>query len=283
MKIGVFSVCMPEYEPLDALSVLAELGYDGIEWRVTEDDGDRAKPSFWSGNRSSMTADEVIAGAAPIRQKSEELGLEMPSLGTYIDSHDLDIVRHHMKAAVAIGAGSLRISPGRYVQGDQSYPKQMEIAREAYARVADMAGQYKVRALIETHMGLLTPSVISTMAVLEGLNPEHVGIMWDPGNQVVEGSEVYSMALETAGEYLAEVHVKNLEQVRSESEDGRVTWGAASCPVREGIVDWPAVVDALARFGYDGWLFYEDFSTESPTRGKLQEFLPWFRKLTCAN
>lgn len=279
MKIGVFTVCMPEFEPFDVLEVLAELGYDGIEWRVTKDEGDRSQPSFWAGNRSSMTADEVIAEAVPLRRKAEELGLEMPSLAAYIDSHDLDIVQHHMKAAVAIGAGNLRVSPGKYVHGKHLYRRQLEIAREAFARVAELARKHKVRALIETHMGLLTPSVFTAMAVLEGLDPEHVGIIWDPGNQVVEGSEVYSMALETAGEYLAEVHVKNMKQVPCKSEDGRVIWKAVPCPVSDGIVDWPAVIDALGRFGYDGWLFYEDFSSDSPTRVKLQEFLPWFRNL----
>lgn len=230
-----------------------------------------------------MTADEVIAEAVPLRQKAEELGLEMPSLGTYIDSHDLDIVRHHMKAAVAIGAGSLRVSPGNYVHGEQSFRRQMEIAREAFAQVSELARQYEVRALIETHMGLLTPSVFTAMAVLEGLDPEHVGIIWDPGNQTVEGSEVYSMALEIAGEYLAEVHVKNMKQVPCRTENGRVVWEAVPCPVTDGIVDWPAVIEALARFGYDGWMFYEDFSSDSPIRIKLQEFLSWFRNLTCVS
>ena len=35
MKYGVFSVSMPEYNPEETLKILKELGYDGVEWRVT--------------------------------------------------------------------------------------------------------------------------------------------------------------------------------------------------------------------------------------------------------
>ena len=62
MKFGIFTVSIPEYDPEKALEVAAEIGYDGLEWRVIKDDGDRSKPSFWSGNRTSMTAEELLAG-----------------------------------------------------------------------------------------------------------------------------------------------------------------------------------------------------------------------------
>lgn len=35
MKYGVFSVSTPEYTPEETLKLLSDLGYDGIEWRVT--------------------------------------------------------------------------------------------------------------------------------------------------------------------------------------------------------------------------------------------------------
>ncbi|POP36226.1 sugar phosphate isomerase/epimerase, partial [Blautia producta] len=34
MKTGVFTVSMPEYSPKEAVRILKELGYDGVEWRV---------------------------------------------------------------------------------------------------------------------------------------------------------------------------------------------------------------------------------------------------------
>ena len=64
MKLGVFTVSMPDYDILETFDKLAGLGYDGAELRVCEDKGDRAKPSFWSGNRTTLTATEVLSRAS---------------------------------------------------------------------------------------------------------------------------------------------------------------------------------------------------------------------------
>jgi sugar phosphate isomerase/epimerase len=280
MKFGVFTVSIPDWEPLEALERLAAMGYDGVEWRCTEDKGDRSKPSFWSGNRTSMTAREIIEKAPALKKKAAEVGMAMPSLGSYINCNDLADVELHMQAAVAIGAKSLRIDPGRYDPKVGGYPELLKKARSQYAKVAKLAQKYGVRAVLETHMGQLGPSVGKAVSILGKLDPECVGIMWDPGNQVVEGGEVPLMALEIAGEYLAEVHVKNTRFQRSdETKDGQTIWWAMSAPVNEGIVNWPVVMAALKKVGYDGWMFFEDFCTEQPLVERLQGNLKWFREL----
>ncbi|MBN1673513.1 MAG: sugar phosphate isomerase/epimerase [Kiritimatiellae bacterium] len=279
IKLGVFTVSMPDYEPMQALEIAKELGYDGVEWRVTTDKGDKAKPSFWSGNRTTMTAEAVLAQADALKEKAAALGLEMPSLGTYIGCENPDAVDLHMRAAVALGAKSLRIGPGKYSADAGPYPAQLAQAQAHYAKVAELAGKHGVRALIETHMGLLTPTVAKTMNVLQGLSPEQVGIMWDPGNQVKEGSELYDMAIEIAGEYLAEVHVKNMTWVAKGEERGQTIWQTAATPVGKGVVNWPAVVDSLKAHGYEGWLFFEDFSTDVPLYERLKQNVAWFREL----
>ncbi|MFP4379332.1 MAG: sugar phosphate isomerase/epimerase family protein [Candidatus Sumerlaeia bacterium] len=279
IKLGVFSVSMPDYEPMDALEVLAELGYDGVEWRVTNDEGDRENPSFWSGNRTSMTAEEVVERADALKTKASELGLEMPSLGTYIGCEDLQVVEGHMMAAKTLGAKSLRIGPGGYDKENGHYWDDIKKAKEQYAKVADLAAEHGVRALIETHMNLLCPSVSKTMRILEGLDPKHVGIMWDPGNQVKEGLEVYSMALDMAGEYLAEVHVKNMRYEKGERERGQQQWSDHWCRIQDGIANWPAIIDELKKRGYEGWMMFEDFSTEVPLKDRLKNNVTWFREL----
>jgi len=279
IRLGVFSVSMPEYEPAEAMELLAELGYQGVEWRVNTDTGDRAKPSFWSGNRTTQTAAEIVANADDLIQRAEELGLEMPTLGTYIDCYDFDVVEQHMHAAASIGARSLRIGPGGYDRTKATFHQHMASARAAYAQVADLAAKYDVRAVIETHMGLLTPTVATARMVLEGLDPRHVGIMWDPGNQVVEGNERYDMALDIAGDYLAEVHVKNLRHVPQPQPDGSIIYKSEACPVHQGEVNWAAVVTELNRIGYNGWVMFEDFSTTIPTRDRLAANIAYFRKL----
>ncbi len=202
----------------------------------------------------------------------------MPSVGAYIDCNNLDDVRLHCEAAQALGAKNIRIGPGRYDE-TRNYIDQVNHAKKQYAKVAGIAEEYEVRAVIETHMGQLGPSVTQAMDILKNLPDEHVGIMWDPGNQVAEGLEVYSMALDIAGDYLAEVHIKNLLWEYSEQNGRQSVWQSSTCPVHRGIVNWPKLIALLKNRNYDGWLFFEDFSTEQPLDIRLKENLKWFREL----
>lgn len=269
---------MPDYEPIETAALLKTLGYDGVEWRCTADAGDRSKPSFWSGNRTSMTAEEIIRRAPELKAT----GLAMPSLGSYIaiDSCTFADAELHMRAAAAIGAKNLRISAGQYGRAPGKFWDLFKKARENYAKLADLAAKHNVRAVIETHMGQLGPSVSKARAIIEGLNPKHVGIMWDPANQVFEGSETYKMALEIAGEYLAEVHAKNSRWVPGEETSGYRSWLYQSAPLRNGIVNWPELIKVLKDTGYNDWIIFEDFSTEVPLLDRLKDNLAWFRELT---
>ncbi len=281
MKLGVFTVSMPDYSPEGCLNKLHELGYDGVEWRITEDNGDTSVPDFWSGNRTTMTAEQLINKAERLKKIAASLNISMPSLGAYIDCNNLDDVRQHCEAAQAIGAKNVRIGPGIYDE-TRNYIDQVNHAKKQYAKVAGIAKEYEVRAVIETHMGQLGPSVTKAMAILDGLPSNHVGIMWDPGNQICEGMELYSMVLDSIGEYLAEVHIKNMQWNYCEQETGQFSWEASTCPVHKGIVNWPKLIDLLKKRDYTGWLFFEDFSTEKPLDIRLKENLKWFKELIAA-
>jgi len=282
MKLGVFTVSMPDYEPLEALDLLAKLGYDGIEWRCTTDTGDKTKPGFWSGNRTTMTAAEIIERAPELKKRAQAAGIAMPSLGAYIGAGTttFEDAELHMRATAAIGAKNVRISAGSYGRRPGTYWELLKQARESYVKLAELAAKHNVRAVIETHMGQLGPSVSKARTILEGLDPKHVGIMWDPANQVMEGSETYKMALEIAGEYLAEVHAKNARYVPGEKTDGYRVWKYESSPLRDGVVNWPEVIKCLKAIGYNDWIFFEDFSTGQPLLDRLTDNLKWFRELT---
>jgi len=85
--------------------------------------------------------------------------------------------------------------------------------------------------------------------------------------------------LDAAGEYLAEVHIKNMQWNYCEQENGKFIWEASTCPVQKGLVNWPNLISLLKKRNYKGWLFFEDFSTEKPLDFRLKENLTWFREL----
>ena len=70
MRFAVFTVGLPEYTPEEAVVVLSDLGYDGVEWRVTDQapspDG---RPGFWAGNRCTWPLTSFVEDAPRIRAR----------------------------------------------------------------------------------------------------------------------------------------------------------------------------------------------------------------------
>ena len=100
---------------------------------------------------------------------------------------------------------------------------------------------------------------------------------------VYEGYEQYRLGLEVLGPYLAHVHIKNARWERTGTRaDGSVEWRATFAPLRKGIADLSALMRALRAVGYDGWLSFEDFSTERPTAERIVDNLAYVRHLLAA-
>ena len=88
MKYAVFTVSTPDYTPEETVQKLKEYGYDGVEWRVT--DQEKADGSgFWNGNRATIPFSTFEQDAPRFRQITEEAGLGQSGAGTYVLCDDL--------------------------------------------------------------------------------------------------------------------------------------------------------------------------------------------------
>ncbi|MBV9786720.1 MAG: TIM barrel protein, partial [Chloroflexi bacterium] len=211
MKYAVFTVGLPELTPEQAVTTLRDLGYDGVEWRVTDQApaGDGV-PGFWAGNRCTWPLSSLLADAPRIAALTAQAGLDMPSVGTYVTCEDPVAVEQAMQGVAKLGASQLRVNVPKY-DGDESYRQARDRAQSQYREVAALAQQYGLRALIELHHGSLLPSASAAAAFLAPFDPRYVGAIHDAGNMVYEGYEQYRLGLEVLGPYLAHVHLKNAD------------------------------------------------------------------------
>lgn len=273
MKIAVFTVSLPEYTPEEAVAKLREHGYDGVEWRVIDQQpSPDGQPGFWAGNRATWPLSSFVADAPRIRAMTQDAGLEMPALGTYASCGDLNAVEQAMKGAAALGVPQLRINVPKY-DGQAPFLALRDRAMAEYRNVASMARQYGVKALVEIHHGSVVPSASAAALFLDGLDPQDVGTIHDAGNMVYEGHEQYRLGLETLGPYLAHVHIK--DAAWRQAADG--SWNAGWATIGEGIVDFPALFTALDAVGYDSWVSVEDFSTAVPADERLRRNIDFIR------
>lgn len=264
-KLSVFTVMVPDLTPAETAASLRDLGYDGVEWRVTHIPPERRSeaPSFWGNNQ--CTFEPTLDAAQDAQATAQGAGLTIVGLGTYIDVGDLAATENALQFAQACGARQIRVGAGRWPSGE-SYAASYDRARTFLTGVQDLARQYQVKALVEIHHGTIIPSASLAFRLVDGFDPDAIGVIHDAGNMAREGYEDYRLGLELLGPYLAHVHVKNARYVRPA---GGGVWQGEWSPLDDGVVDWDALFGALHQVGYDGWLGLEDFSGVRPSRETL--------------
>jgi sugar phosphate isomerase/epimerase len=274
MKISLFTVMAPDLTPEEVAPLLAAAGYQGVEWRVTSIPPERRNepPSFWGNNYCTLAPTEEDARRG--RLLAESAGLAIPNLGTYIAAGDVAATEVAMRLARIAGAPQIRIGVGR--TGDGSYRELWPKTRAFLDDVAGVARQHGVRALIEIHHGTIAASASAAYRLLDGHDPEVMGVIYDPGNMVHEGYEEYGLGLELLGPYLAHVHLKNAAWERP---SGGGVWRARWSPLEDGVVDFARLLAALHEVGYDGWLGLEDFSRARPTLEALRHNIKFVKDL----
>lgn len=282
MKLGVFAQFLPQLTPEQAIELVAKLGFEGIMLPV--------RPQPREGHNTCLTPRQVLERAEALRGQAHSLGLALPSVGGYGGftlertlEQDLAGIDTMLAAAAALGARHVRVSTaGTMTRLSPPYPKMLDLAKRQYAEAVKLARKHGVRIVIETHNGQVGPSVMKARAIMEGLDPDFIGIAWDVSNQLIDGREPYKVAAAIAGEYLAELHAKNLRfEPTGDVEDGQQVWKPVLAPLREGITHWPMVISTLKTTGFDGWIFFEQVI---PREGEsIEEAMldcrSWFQEL----
>ena len=275
MKYSVFTVSTPEYSPKEIVPILKELGYDGVDFRVfkriTDEKVLSEKPSFWGNNKCQINLEAIDSELREIKLLSEKEGIEISGLSSYLSCDgDIGEIESVLRAAAEIDCKRVRINTPWYDK-EKSYASQFEKGIEGYKRVEALSKKYGVKALFEMHMNNITPSASAAEKFARSFDPKYVGVIYDIGNMVSEGYEIYSWGLEVLGEYLDYVHVKNACKVRDgEYEDGSLKWKTDHSPFNEGIADFNALYSALKSIGYDDYIVTEDFSGSLDTLEKLK-------------
>ncbi|WP_322906231.1 sugar phosphate isomerase/epimerase family protein [Paenibacillus campi] len=275
IRLSVFTVCTPDLTPEQLIQSARDAGIDGIEWRyaaIPADAQDEA-PSFWRHNRCSIAPGSAADELTQLRAHCNEYGIQPIALVPYLKCGDLDAAQQAFAAGAQLGVQMLRVGVPSYDGTRHIDELQQEAVRYLHA-IQDMAASYGIKALIETHHGTIAPSASLALRLVDGLNPQHVGVLYDPGNMVHEGFEHYRMGIELLGPYIAHVHVKNAAW-----QQQNVQWRCEWAPLHAGIVPWEHILRILLANGYDGYIGIEDFSGQLASNDMLQQFADTFRPL----
>ncbi len=164
----------------------------------------------------------------------------------------LDWLRSEFALAGELGCRVVVVHPSVEPISDKDRPSRMAQARKSLSEVARMAGHSGVRAGVEPLPRSCLGNTAGEMDLLLGeLSVEQVGICLDVNHANV-GQDLVCF-IQHFGRRIISLHISDNDGVDEKH------WLPG-----EGVIDWPAVINALRAVGYDGPWMYEvnrgDFS-----------------------
>jgi len=274
--ISLFTACAP-WLPLDELAPLsAAAGISGIDLACKPHRFDPARaPGFWDNNAAVLDLDRIEVLAPAAARVLGDWRLKCPVLAGYAPAGDLASARKLAWAARALGSVAVRMWVDRPERG--RIAAQFAAQRSAWAELARIADGEGVRFVLETHDGTLATSPSAALRLLDGLDPRHVGVIYDIANTVREGSEPLESAIGLLGEFLVHVQVKDVwHRSGGTSWDGTATGFA---PLGQGTLRWPMIIGQLDAAGYHGWLSIENFTGLDLGPSRIAQDASWLRDM----
>lgn len=255
LNFSVYTLSLPRLTPREGAALISSLGFRGVEWRYSEQRDQYAleEPSFTRNNR--CTVDPHHDSPSDIRRICESNSLESVGLAPYIVVGDLEGFRRAAVYALQIGAGFVRLRAPTV--DDRPFQELFAEGRDFFREVETISRETGVRGLLEIHQRSLCASAAMAERLMAGLDPRHVGVIYDVGNLVLEGYEDPRVGLAVLGPYLAHVHIKNAAWRKAPGTRG---WEPYWTALDDGMVDMRAFLRLLETNGYQGWVSLEDLT-----------------------
>lgn len=229
---ALFSSCLPGWSAQRVLSAAHALGTTSIEWG--------------SGPGDAITDPGEGARIAELCARAG-----VTSIGLSVQDPEIRLtapwrrLRGQLELAQTLGARQLRVLAEPFSGG--AIPEARRRHRRALDRLVKPASQAGIKILIETSPGTLAPGPELALALVGHQPPSVAGVLYDPGNMIIEGDLAPALAISLLGRHLAHVHVKNIVWSRSA---GRWRWRYAT--LATGRVRWREVALRLRDASYRG-------------------------------
>jgi len=246
MKKGINIWSIPGKSWPEAFKLAKELGFDGVEVDMGDESG------FF--NLSTTEED-----ALKIKAAAKEAGIELYSVCSGIGwscpvtSDDSEVrelakkyIRKQLDIASWLGCDTILVVPGycgiAWKKCDEVVPYDVayERAFEAIKELAPYAEEKKVAIGIENVWNRMFLSPLELRDFIDKIGSPYVGAYLDVGNMVQFGYP--EQWIDILGNRIKKVHFKDFSVSLNSFVD-----------LLEGDINYPAVMEAFKRVGYDDW------------------------------
>ncbi|NLW50465.1 MAG: sugar phosphate isomerase/epimerase [Candidatus Brocadiaceae bacterium] len=248
MKYAFMTFSTPEMELAPVLALARELGYDGIEVRVSAGHKHGLEPDATPEQRTAA-CDAVRATGVPICCVATSCRFADPAIREGLVQQALQCI----DLAADVGAGCIRVFGGQLPEGTAREAAVEQVA-EALGRLAGRARERGVAVCMETHDDWCDPHHVA--AVMQKVDDPAIAVNWDIMHPVRRGGATMDEAFEILKPWIRHVHF----------HDGKP--GEGLCLIGQGDIDHRRAVELLQGLGYDGYL-----SGEWINRGPHEDYL----------
>jgi protein FrlC len=247
IRIGSATSVLLNYSITDAVSILAQIGFDGVD--------------IWGGRphvyRSDYSETELIELRKMIKQEGLAVSSFMPAFYRY--PHSLsnpnervreDSINYMLRCAdnaAILGAEVLLVVPGRSLYG-QGIEDALNRFLDSISQVCIYCEQYEIKLGIEPANRLITDLVVTyqdALTIINKLDHSSLGVVLDTGHLFLNRENLVEV-MENIGHLILQYHVNdNNGEVQQNLIPG------------DGIFDFHNFLRILEKFGYSGFLSVE--------------------------
>ena len=272
---------LPDWDLDETFDRLAAYGIEAVELRVRDNPPGDPAPSFWGRHVADVSPANVLDKVPAIRSAAARTGVRVCTLAPRLWPDKPEVVDAVLAGAHAIDPATppmVRLSPPGYDRA-RPYREQFAAVRLGIEELLPRTQELGIKLLYEIHVGTVAMSAGRAHALLDGLDPDAVGAIFDVPNMSRVALEDTRQSLDLLGPYLAYCHIGGSRPVAgAPGEHGQRQWSWEFCAMEEGVANIPRVVADLHAVGYNGYLTIEDFSARD-TDLKLREGTAYLRRL----
>ncbi len=251
MKLAYSSNAYMRVPILEAIDRIADIGYTGIELMAD-------KPHAWPAEMTGTTLEAI-------RRRLDQRGLTLSNINAFMMNAVQDFwhpswiepdepfrrlrVDHTVAAltmAKKLGARCITTEPGGPLPDAMTRDEAMDLFVAGLTEALRHAEDLGVRLLVEPEPGLLIENGDQFRTLCERIDSPMFGLNFDVGHFFCVGEPLAQAAIELA----AVTQHFHLEDIAASRVHEHLVPG-------HGAIDFRAVLGAIRRTGYDGWLTVE--------------------------
>jgi len=244
LKLAFSTLGCPDWALDTIIQNAVAYGYDGIEIRgVLQELDVTTRPEFTTQVRETL---KKINGAG-IEIACFSSSILMATLDQKKEIEYLEELKRYAELCEIFGTPFIRIFGGKI--GALAWDQAIDNAKMTLQKMIASIKDFNVKIIVETHDDWMSGDHFK--ALMEDLNSDKVGILWDVNHPFMFIGESPEETWEEAGKWIGHTHWKDSKIAID------TVMGFEPCLMGEGDLPHQQIYDVLKKGGYDGYLSLE--------------------------